>query len=104
MCELFTEAAERAIRYLEGLNERGVAPDPTVVARLAELDVPLPAGPSPAEETLALLDSYNAATMAMVGPRFFGFVIGGVLPAGRDGGFCGVSALKLNTRPGKLHA
>ena len=81
MCELFTEAAERAIRYLGGLNERGVAPDPTVVARLAELDVPLPAGPSPAEETLALLDSYNAATMAMAGPRFFGFVIGGVLPA-----------------------
>jgi glutamate/tyrosine decarboxylase-like PLP-dependent enzyme len=81
MCELFTAAAERAIRYLEGLNERGVAPDPTVVARLAELAVPLPAGSSPAEETLDLLDSYSAATMAMAGPRFFGFVIGGVLSA-----------------------
>jgi len=30
---------------------------------------------------MALLDSYSAATMAMAGPRFFGFVIGGVLPA-----------------------
>src|SRR5947209_17495043 len=81
MHELLTDAAERAIRYLEGLNERDVAPDPAVVARLAEFAIPLPTGPSPAEETMALLDSYSAATMAMAGPRFFGFVIGGALPA-----------------------
>ncbi len=81
MRELLIAAAERAMRYLEGLNERGVAPDPTVVARLAELAIPLPDHPSPAEETVALLDSYGAATMAMAGSRFFGFVIGGVLPA-----------------------
>ena len=65
MHELLTATAERAIRYLEGLNERDVAPDPTVVARLAQLDIALPAHPSPADETLALLDTYNAATMAM---------------------------------------
>src|SRR5947209_16977572 len=81
MHELLTATAERAIRYLEGLNERGVAPDPAVVARLAELAIPLPDHPSSADETMALLDSYSAATMAMAGPRFFGFVIGGALPA-----------------------
>ena len=81
MYELLTTTAKRAICYLEGLNERGVAPDPVAVAHLAELAIPLPTDPSPAEETVALLDSYKAATMAMAGSRFFGFVIGGTLPA-----------------------
>jgi glutamate/tyrosine decarboxylase-like PLP-dependent enzyme len=81
MRELLIAAAERSMRYLEGLNGRSVAPDPAVVARLAELDIRMPDHPSPAEEILALLDSYGAATMAMAGPRFFGFVIGGALPA-----------------------
>jgi len=78
--ELLIDAAERAIRYQEGLSGRAIAPDPAAVARLAKLDIPLPDHPSEADETLALLDSYGAATMAMAGPRFFGFVIGGVLP------------------------
>ena len=39
MRELLMAAAERAIRYLEDLSERGVAPDPSVVARLAELAI-----------------------------------------------------------------
>jgi glutamate/tyrosine decarboxylase-like PLP-dependent enzyme len=42
----------------------------------------LPAQPSAPEQTLALLDELvSPATMAMAGPRFFGFVIGGALPA-----------------------
>src|SRR5215472_7288267 len=81
MHELLIAAAERSFRYLDGLNGRGVAPDPSAVARLAGLDTPLPDYPSSADETLALLDSYSAATMAIAGPRFCGFVIGGALPA-----------------------
>jgi glutamate/tyrosine decarboxylase-like PLP-dependent enzyme len=80
--ELLTDAAERAIAYLHGLGERGVAPIPDAVARLAALDVPLPEHPSDPRAVLAELDALGSpATMAMAGPRFFGFVIGGALPA-----------------------
>jgi glutamate/tyrosine decarboxylase-like PLP-dependent enzyme len=51
------------------------------VARLGELQRPLQDGPVDPAAVLAELDQYAGATMAMSGPRFFGFVIGGVLPA-----------------------
>jgi glutamate/tyrosine decarboxylase-like PLP-dependent enzyme len=80
--ELLRDAADRAIRYLEGLDSRGVAPSAESVSRLAELDVPLPDGPSDPRDVLAELDAFGSpATMAMAGARFFGFVIGGALPA-----------------------
>jgi glutamate/tyrosine decarboxylase-like PLP-dependent enzyme len=79
---LLEDAARRASRYLESLAERPVAPDREAVERLARLDEPLPAGPTDAARVLALLDEFvSPATMAMAGPRFFGFVIGGALPA-----------------------
>ncbi|HTR97207.1 MAG TPA: pyridoxal-dependent decarboxylase [Candidatus Acidoferrales bacterium] len=79
---LLRDAAERAIRYLEGLDDRAVRPLPAAVEALARLHAPLPEGPQDARATLALLDeACSAATMAMAGPRFFGFVIGAALPA-----------------------
>jgi len=79
--ELLADALQRATRYLQGLRTRKVAPDPSAVAALIGLEGPLPAG-SPPAATLALLDEIvSPATMAMAGPRFFGFVIGGALPA-----------------------
>jgi glutamate/tyrosine decarboxylase-like PLP-dependent enzyme len=49
---------------------------------LLRLDAPLPAQGMDAQQTLAMLDELvSPATMAMAGPRFFGFVIGGSLPA-----------------------
>ncbi len=76
------EAARRAVSYLEGLGERRVAPSPEALEGLARLEAPLPEGPAAAEEVLALLDeTCSPATTAMAGPRFFGFVIGGSLPA-----------------------
>ena len=82
MQKLLGETAKRAIRYLEGLDARSVAPVPTAIERLKEWDAPLPEGPTDPETVVALLDEIGSpATMAMAGPRFFGFVIGGALPA-----------------------
>jgi len=79
--DLLADAAERARRYLDSLEGRGVAPTPEAVAALAAWDEPLPDGPADPAETLRLLDRVGSpATMAMAGGRFFGFVIGGALP------------------------
>lgn len=78
---LLQDAAGRGVRYLEELGSRPVAPRPEAIARLAELDTPLPAGPTEPAIVLARLDEIvGPATMGMAGPRFFGFVIGGALP------------------------
>ncbi|MGE0582887.1 MAG: aspartate aminotransferase family protein [Steroidobacteraceae bacterium] len=80
--DLLADAASRAARYLDSLGTRPVAPPPAAVARLDELDVPMPAAPTDAASVLARLDDIvGPATMAMAGPRFFGFVIGSALPA-----------------------
>ncbi len=79
--QLLADAAARAQRYLAALPDRAVAPDPAAVAALAQLDQPLPEGPQDPRAVLARLDeTVGPATMAMAGPRFFGFVIGGALP------------------------
>ncbi len=79
---ILADAASRAARYLADLETRAVAPSPAAIAALAQLETPLPLGPSDPQETLRLLDEVGSpASMGMAGPRFFGFVIGGSLPA-----------------------
>ena len=81
MRQLLEYAAERAARYLESLDKRSVAPSPEAIANLGQLQGSMPQAPGDAMETLRLLDEVcSPATMAMAGPRFFGFVIGGSLP------------------------
>ncbi len=82
MRRLLEDAAERAIQYVEKLPHRPVPPSAEAVAKLATFDEPLSAEPTPAEQVLQQLDELGSpATTAMAGPRFFGFVIGGALPA-----------------------
>ena len=82
MEELLSNAAERAIHYLESLSERRVFPPKEARERLAELEVEFPEGPTSPEQVLATLDEIGSpATVASAGGRYFGFVTGGSLPA-----------------------
>ena len=85
---LIFDAAGRAVRHLESLPRRPVAPDPTAVERLrAALARGLPEESIPDAEVLAELDRLaSPATVASCGPRYFGFVTGGSLPATRAAG------------------
>ena len=81
MRELLQSVAERAARYLEELPERRVGPSAEAVRALEGFAEAFPEGPTTPEQTLQMLDELGSpATMAMAGPRFFGFVIGGSLP------------------------
>jgi len=75
-------AAERAARYLDDIAERRVAPSAEAVRALASFEESFPAGPCAADDVVRMLDDLGSpATMGMAGPRFFGWVIGGSLPA-----------------------
>src|ERR1700731_3184837 len=80
--ELLEDAASRGIRYREGLSARGVFPRASALQRLEKLAGPLPGKPSDPREVLRLLDDIGSpAAVATAGPRYFGFVTGGALPA-----------------------
>ena len=82
MRELLHSVALRAARYLEAAPERRVAPSAEAVGALDRFHEPLPDGPTAAEDVIRMLDEVGSpATMGIAGRRFFGFVIGGSLPA-----------------------
>jgi glutamate/tyrosine decarboxylase-like PLP-dependent enzyme len=80
--ELLGETAERCVKYLRRIRQRGVAPTEAAVADLERFAEPLPAGPADPAEVLRQLDEVGSpATVANAGGRFFGFVNGGSVPA-----------------------
>lgn len=88
MEKLLRWTAERAIDYQKNLDSRGVAPTVEAVNRLKELDTPLQEEPIEPGEVIRLLDEIGSpATTAMTGGRYFGFVVGGSLPAAQASGW-----------------
>jgi glutamate/tyrosine decarboxylase-like PLP-dependent enzyme len=80
--ELLEEATWRAYSYLAGREERPVFPKPEALAGLSAFDEPLPENSQDPMQTLALLDEAGSpATVVSTGGRYFGFVLGGALPA-----------------------
>jgi glutamate/tyrosine decarboxylase-like PLP-dependent enzyme len=79
--EILTEAAVRARRYLQTIGDRHVGVRQEALDRLPALGGPLLAQGQDPQSVLKLLDEIGSpATVATMGRRFFGGVIGGALP------------------------
>jgi glutamate/tyrosine decarboxylase-like PLP-dependent enzyme len=79
---ILTNAAERALSYLEKVNQRRVFPADESVQNLTRLGGAVPEHPEDLAAIIELLDEVgSAATVATTGGRYFGFVVGGALPA-----------------------
>ncbi|MFD4206077.1 pyridoxal phosphate-dependent decarboxylase family protein [Micromonospora tulbaghiae] len=79
---LFRRAADHAADYRLSLPDRPVGVPVHQAALNKAFAVPLPDAPTPPEQVLAeLVAAVEPGLVATAGPRYFGFVIGGALPA-----------------------
>ena len=82
MTQWLDEASTRAKRYLNEINERAVFPSDEALIVLEQFDEAFPEKSTAPEDVIAQLDKIGApATVATTGPRYFGFVQGGILSA-----------------------
>jgi len=80
--ELLRRTAELAADYLETLETRPIRPERDYAAMLAELDGPVPPGPTDALAVVEeLVEKGEPGISGMGSGRFYGFVIGGSVPA-----------------------
>jgi glutamate/tyrosine decarboxylase-like PLP-dependent enzyme len=78
---LFERAAELGIEYVESVSARAVGSTATIEELRQALDLPLPEGSMDGLEVIeALARDVDAGLAQMGSGRYFGFVIGGVLP------------------------
>lgn len=79
---LLAEADKRAAAYTASVDDRSPYPEARAIEMLEAFDEDVPVRGRPDHETLALLDDVGSpATAVTTGPRYFGYVVGGVLPA-----------------------
>jgi len=79
---VLTDAAAYAAGFLSGLPDRRVGWDTSVEELRDALDGPLPDGSLPADDVIAaLIKGAEPGVVGTTSPRYFGFVIGGSLPA-----------------------
>ena len=81
--KIFDKALQYGCKYLDDAFERNVFPTTEDLNNLKNFDEEMPLNFSDASEVIDLLDKYGApATVSQIGGRYFGFVCGGVVPAG----------------------
>jgi glutamate/tyrosine decarboxylase-like PLP-dependent enzyme len=79
---ILEDFVSKASRYITDAPERSVFPSKEDIAGLQALDLPLQDAPMDPVEVLSLMEGAGApATVASSGSRYFGFVVGGSLPA-----------------------
>jgi glutamate/tyrosine decarboxylase-like PLP-dependent enzyme len=82
MRDLLHETADFAADFLDSLGERPVFPQVELADLRARLGGPVPEGPSDASGVIGeLAEVASASAVAIPSGRYFGFVIGGALPA-----------------------
>jgi len=82
MNEFLESVKQKALHYIENIDNRKVFPSHEAINNLSLFNEPMPEKPTEPNKTIDFLNKYGrVASVASTGGRYFGFVIGGVVPA-----------------------